>query len=903
MIMKSITTLGLGFSFFLAGSAAQAAGVTLDADASWHFYINTVNQQPGVTWTFTTSNLSAGSDTVIHIQNADDPQAGFIAGNDDFGGTLASQVVVPPAATARNLRIVIRSYSEPAHGSCQFAATPSSGSGGFTTIASFGGMKYFPGNLPASAHVTTAERQGGTDDTVLLVVGGTADHAVAFDDDDGVGLMSWVHLPEACTNCQVIVANFDDIAASRKTDLIWDDDPDTANPDGDGLGNSLEAFLGTNPNNVDSDQDGINDDHELLGKEASPPLKYSTWGASPTQKDMFVEIDWQACTGDASVCPSGIDSGQVPPHEIAQLKADLAPLRVHVDNGLPNTDPATWYDYGAWGGAQRQNTTFTPGQVCGNEFESPERVGTFHTGFSFTEYNGHVCWLPTPYFVTTPLGRVIAHEIGHGLALHHGGRPFTLSVNYKTNYFSLMNYRSQWGAPAFSNGTLPTLNPRSLNEQFGIGTTDSATIAGFSTYYNVNTTTGAIDWNRDGTFQSSGTAVQGPISLDDFSHYAQTRFTGDNLKDASGSWVNVGGNLGQRFWIFGRGPSNQLQFGIAAGSTISSSCGNITSVSEGGDENCAGFNTTTFGNAPGSNRILNFGPGVAELNSTLLVVSQPTTGTIISNVVSMNGSTGQVTFGSNVTLPGGFTATGDITALSTATGVVTVWAPVGNRLKQWRFQNGSWSSATNMQWSDGSFIVPQFGIGATKGFQDNSSTVRIYAAIPTAPSGVVEFARQDATNNRWTKISSWQQTGVQPTVKARPGLAYQKRAGGSNSVGRFYMALNQNTSCSGPFGTSPNCSVAMLITEGNMASGTTRRLRWIPPAYFLAGGAVGGIHLIDDLTRDSNLRAIMTDTNIQTMYMPMADGIINGLVTDNDDYDYLNGALRASLWLEPLPLP
>src|SRR5438045_814469 len=65
-------------------------------------YFEYVTQSPGITWTFQTSGLSTGADSVIHVQDAD--TRGFVAGNDDAAGLgLASLITVPPIATTRTL--------------------------------------------------------------------------------------------------------------------------------------------------------------------------------------------------------------------------------------------------------------------------------------------------------------------------------------------------------------------------------------------------------------------------------------------------------------------------------------------------------------------------------------------------------------------------------------------------------------------------------------------------------------------------------------------------------------------------------------------------------------------------------------------------------------------------------
>lgn len=200
----------------------------------------------------------------------------------------------------------------------------------------------------------------------------------------------------------------------------------------------------------------------------------------------------------------------------------------------------------------------------------------------------------------------------------------------------------------------------------------------------------------------------------------------------------------------------------------------------------------------------------------------------------------------------------------------------------------------------------------------------------------MEFARKNAGANTWTRVtftcpagsfgcvngtaSSWAGTGgkglptdnpagTQPRAEERPGLAYQKRAGQPNNyVGRFYIAINQQSSCSEPFGTPNNddgtgagCSSRLIMTEGNLASGTpaTRRLAWITPAHWLANKfAVGGISLVDDLTRDTNLRAAFADPGGSGLFEPLADGIINASLSDLDDFPYVSGALRAAICMD-----
>src|SRR5689334_17528451 len=77
-----------------------------------HFEV--FQQDPGVTMTFKTSNLSAGSDTVMHVSDFISDQ--FIDGNDDCPGNPAgdnsSCITIPPAASLRFLVVFIRGKTD-----------------------------------------------------------------------------------------------------------------------------------------------------------------------------------------------------------------------------------------------------------------------------------------------------------------------------------------------------------------------------------------------------------------------------------------------------------------------------------------------------------------------------------------------------------------------------------------------------------------------------------------------------------------------------------------------------------------------------------------------------------------------------------------------------------------------
>ena len=998
-----VRKLGLALVFAAATLAARSAAADLNsgrianASVTGKFYLTLISQAANETWTITTSNLSAGGDTVIHVQDHSDPNGGFIAGNDDYVFP-ASQVVVPPVGSARTLRVVVRSYSTSTQGTCDFTATSSIGGNISATAVPFGGSKFYIGDFSQSGHVTTVERQGGATDTVILTVGGPnyeAWHAVGYDDDHGVAAMSFVHDNEICLGCEIVVANYG-TTGTTTADVVWDADVDSTDWDGDNLGASLENLICIgatclNSSNADSDQDGLRDGDELLNKEVSfYPIKFATWGADPLQKDIFFEMDWAKCVNisDPNKCPTGdADSGQMGAGlpdaafqaQIETIKTDFGPpanVRVHFDAGRSNSDPSTWTDWGNWFGASQ----LPAGDNCGETGNSPHRAYTFHHGISYAPEGawGNSCLIPGPFFNTrVNIPRTITHETGHNLGLQHGGRPNKISINFKPHYVSLMNYNYSWDAGwSPGNAPVPSLNPTSLAERTGLGSAWPTTavrtqvltklrdawcpVTAYSTGKCVNIDgnagagipIGSVDWNRDGFHAANVAVVQGPVNTWDFMWKGKSKFAPGTLKDPALSWVTVGGTFGDELFIFGRNGANQLVWTRRSRTAINAGCGSFTSFYDESSYNCAGFGFPGTANTVPGPKVLSFAPGAAEygsaVNKQILVVFQKTTGTVTSSLVTIDNIADNVTFGSEVTLPGGFVATGDITVVAVSATEIRAYAPRGSgssgRLREWKYLNGTWSDLGDQLWSDGSAVVPAFGIGATRGFQDDSATPRTYGAIPTWPDKLIEFARKDnASPFRWSKVtftcpaclsncppqsfqcpsgtaSSWAGTGgadlppggTQPRAAARPGLAYQKRSGQANYVGRFYMAINQATLCSGPFGNpsgNPNatppdplgCASRLIMTEGNLASGTppSRRLTWITPAHQLADKfAIGGIALIDDLTRDSNLRLAITHPTGESNFYPLADGIYNANLSDIDDFAYVTGGLRAALCMD-----
>ena len=101
---------------------------------------------------------------------------------------------------------------------------------------------------------------------------------------------------------------------------------------------------------------------------------------------------------------------------------------------------------------------------------------------------------------------VFMHELGHALGLHHGGN---VSVNFKPNYLSIMNYAFQYNnyLPTrpldYSYGNSYSIEENGIYEPQGIGQKKQTVWRGpngtlYTNVPNIN----AIDWNYNGTLDN-----------------------------------------------------------------------------------------------------------------------------------------------------------------------------------------------------------------------------------------------------------------------------------------------------------------------------------------------------------------------------------------------------------------
>lgn len=266
--------------------------------------------------------------------------------------------------------------------------------------------------------------------------------------------------------------------------------------DADRLSGCEELTLATDPADPDTDDDGIRDGDEVLGTVDG--LDLPAFGLNPLHKEILLEHDWvndQLGCGGHSHRPSAASLQQM--------------TDVFASAPVPNPDGSTGitlvHDNGQGGPFNGGTLVTVPngtiqGDVFGPDFVTrrnanldARRVGFFHYAMHAHAYSaypnstGYVDIFGDDMIVSmhcemqTDGGawarNALMHELGHNLALRHGG---DTACNEKPNYNSVMNYRHQrFGIDAdcdtlgdgimdYSTGNRLELDESALDEHQGV---------------------------------------------------------------------------------------------------------------------------------------------------------------------------------------------------------------------------------------------------------------------------------------------------------------------------------------------------------------------------------------------------------------------------------------------------
>ncbi|MCG5056165.1 MAG: hypothetical protein KA712_24710 [Myxococcales bacterium] len=832
-----------------------------------------------VTYVITTSNLQplvpgGTPDTVIHVQNQD-ANGSFVAGNDDFNG-LASQVTVT-VPTSKSVDVLIRAYNSSRAGTATLTITRAGVTQSSFPIT-FAGSTQMTSSLPVQSHVMTVEQFNGPSDSMLLVLSGSASNAIAFDDDDGVGLQSWIHLDQGCSTCIIVYGRFNNGPEGPAT-LIYDGDVHTADADADGMGNALETAIGTSTTDRDSDDDGLDDGLEVGGLDSSPALKLPMWGANPLTKDMFVEADWAPCL-DPNTCSSQ-DAWQLTGAAAEAVEALYAPdVKVHIDIGRTNsaTTLDQWSKWGNWGGANRAAYTTQCGTVV------PARANIFHHYHVTSAGEGGQSLPPPSKCAYGGNGhRTMAHELGHNLGLFHEGNTGSGRMNNKPNYLSLMNYAFSYdGTVGLSRNTISaTINPSSLNEATTGLPSSLITKIQNNFSFLADPAGGKVDWNRDGQYDNGVRGAPGWIV--------------SNAPEVTAAWVdpNVEDGIGigmtrlsspARLYMFSRRTSDQkVQYRYT---TSFAAC-------SGGDPIGAcqtWVGPTVIGNSVGgSTSAPTAHPVIIGGVEKLMLIYTDSGGTMWYQIGTSND-----VWSAPKSID--TTAVGYEPAFAMTAAKYRVYFRKFSVLYRRDYDpvTDTWGAAQWEKTTTNASIATSFGVSITQGMESSVPGSSYYMALADWTNGnQVQLWRHNASADNWTQIvGAWGVTP--PATDAAPALAYVPLNLANQPVGQFYIAYNTVDA------TGENI-IRFAKTEGNdsSAGATTRRLKWLTtpiPIYNYWGTAVGSPELYFKLGVDGNLRAAYHYAiSAKITFYPVADGSANVTLKDQNDFYYLSETLDCSL--------
>jgi hypothetical protein len=390
-------------------------------------------------------------------------------------------------------------------------------------------------------------------------------------------------------------------------------------PDGDGLGSTLEYFLGTCGSLAsagvpgvdcslladarDTDGDGISEGWEVLGRrDRTPHQPLPRWGADPRHKDMFAEVDYMRRTQAENTQGRVVRMPEAVARGVARLYADayttspevrstnarsignpdgVPGISIHLDTGLAPVQAGDERIFGNWGGfngvdavsyVDPNGQTQWRGQAASDAWKiqmAQSRRGIFRYHLAYDAGGGSAS---EGFSVSYNLNSVYlsAHEPGHTLGLIHDGSTRD-GFNCKPNYLSVMNYAFSGGAAdgvgfAGADESVPqTLNNTRLAETSAIHPSNVTLLRHLKTAfgYNVDEWGGHVDWNRDGTF--SQTPVRAVANSKPEGACEFTRRNAQLLPESSKSQSPpVLARLGQRLYAFYVNASNELYYTSSA---------------------------------------------------------------------------------------------------------------------------------------------------------------------------------------------------------------------------------------------------------------------------------------------------------------------------------------------------
>ncbi len=518
---------------------------------------NDVCLPKGVLVEFHTGNLShSWADPQMHILRSNGTTYEEVYYDDDsLDGTNPSisffNNIQDPPSGCTNFRILVRAFDNDSGGAGGATFTLFMGTSTMGTYRLGGYQPLIATRVGETRSLETIRVNEGASAAMIYRFEKAPDghyKYVAYDSSSGVGpftarLSGSAYSGVSASNVQWVIATPYTNTREGPVRVLMNDVREQDN-DGDGLGTLLESELCTcdTPSGYacgwdcslgdpkDTDGDGISDFYEAIGDDDEfNPLELYRWGASPTHKDIFVEVDRQAYNDPDKFTDS-----------VSEDVLTMAASRYSGLENVPNPDGVPGIDLhfdvdhpceqeeGLLDGVAGDSDGFT--KLCGDhggasmiavgQTGSMESIGaanllrnrrnTFHWLHLYDGDQGYAtldCWVAAVGMQpkATDVASNIAHELGHNLRLTHQGALDGSGFNHNPIYASLMNYaysKKMEGSAnniAFSQGSRDCLSPLQLSETTVYS--PGANIDFLSSEpMRFPTLNGQVDWNRDGHY-------------------------------------------------------------------------------------------------------------------------------------------------------------------------------------------------------------------------------------------------------------------------------------------------------------------------------------------------------------------------------------------------------------------